>query len=149
MLEPISKTSKHTSLPHEMLETQVVIVHATQFPDQIELYKEMDNNVKEIIKCATEPCDANFVRQNYLYVIKTLKEHRANDAIANDPNRFKKKLLSWQIAVLMANWPIALMANWPIVLLLMANLPINAYVIKTVGGLLIVMFNVYLIMKRD
>jgi len=94
MLEPISKTSKHTSLPHEMLETQVVIVHATQFPDQIELYKEMDNNVKEIIKCATEPCDANFVRQNYLYVIKTLKEHRANDAIANDPNKFKKKLLS-------------------------------------------------------
>ena len=58
-------------------------------------------------------------------------------------------MANWQIAVLMANWPIALMANWPIVLLLMANLPINAYVIKTDGGLLIVMFNVYLIMKRD
>eukprot|EP00978_Attheya_sp_CCMP212_P044496 scaffold312192_cov56-Attheya_sp.AAC.1 len=94
MLEPTSKTSKQTSLLHEMLEKQVDIVNATKFPDQIELYKEMDNNVREIIKCATDPCDVNFVRENYLYVIKTLKEHRASEVIANDPNRSKKRLLS-------------------------------------------------------
>jgi hypothetical protein len=95
MIEPTLKTSQQTSLLHEMLEKeQVDIVNATKFPDQIELYKEMDNNVKEIIKCVTEPSDVNFVRENLLYITKTLKERRANDAIANDPNRFKKKLIS-------------------------------------------------------
>eukprot|EP00978_Attheya_sp_CCMP212_P005908 scaffold13191_cov66-Attheya_sp.AAC.1 len=66
MLEPTLKTSKQTSLLHEMLEKQVDIVNATTFPDQIELYKEMDNNVKEIIKHVTEPCDANFIHENLL-----------------------------------------------------------------------------------
>eukprot|EP00978_Attheya_sp_CCMP212_P043051 scaffold274190_cov67-Attheya_sp.AAC.1 len=81
MLEPTLKTSKQTSLLHEMLEKQVDIVNATNFPDQIELYKEMDNNVKEIIKCVTEPCDVNFVRENLLYITKTLKERHASDVM--------------------------------------------------------------------
>ena len=104
MLEPTTTKSKETSILHDMLEKHEDVRNDTIIPDEIEWYKEMENSLKEMIRCVIDPSDVNFVWENITFMRKTLKERRADDAIAKDPTRSTKKLLSSEFETETAVW---------------------------------------------